>query len=144
MMTSSKNISRVTGHLCGEFTGPRWIPRTKASDAELWCFFYLRLNKRLSKQSRGWWIEMLSRPLWRHRNVQTGFFCSEHYSMLHTCINGEGLLYTHNLISRPRVSLGPWHSNVSSGDIMLQTIVTNIVGVVLCNTAFQFVKNIHI
>ena len=24
--------------LCGEFTGPRWIPRTKASDAEL-CYF---------------------------------------------------------------------------------------------------------
>ena len=40
MMTSSNgNIFRVTGHLCGEFTGPRWIPRTKASDAELWCFF---------------------------------------------------------------------------------------------------------
>ena len=39
MMTSSNgNIFRVTGHLCGEFTGPRWIPRTKASDAELWCF----------------------------------------------------------------------------------------------------------
>ena len=38
MMTpSSGNIFRVTGHLCGEFTGPRWIPRTKASDAELWC-----------------------------------------------------------------------------------------------------------
>ena len=41
MMTSSNgNISRVTGHLCGEFTGPRWIPRTKASDAELWCFLW--------------------------------------------------------------------------------------------------------
>ena len=27
MMTSSNgNIFRVTGHLCGEFTGPRWIP----------------------------------------------------------------------------------------------------------------------
>ena len=26
---------RVTVHLCGEFTGDRWIPRTKASDAEL-------------------------------------------------------------------------------------------------------------
>ena len=39
MMTSSNgNIFRVTDHLCGEFTGPRWIPRTKASDAELWCF----------------------------------------------------------------------------------------------------------
>ena len=37
MMTSSNgNIFRVTGHLCGEFTGPRWIPHTKASDAELW------------------------------------------------------------------------------------------------------------
>ena len=29
---------RVTGHLCGEFIGPRWIPRTKASDAVLWFF----------------------------------------------------------------------------------------------------------
>ena len=72
MMTSSNgNIFRVTGHLCGEFTGPRWIPRTKASDAELWFFLLtdLRLNKRLSKQSWGWWFETLSRPLWRHCNV---------------------------------------------------------------------------
>ena len=30
--------------------------------------FDLRLNKRLSKQSWGWWFETLSRPLWRHRN----------------------------------------------------------------------------
>ena len=37
MMTPSNgNIFRVTDHLCGEFTGPRWIPRAKASDAELW------------------------------------------------------------------------------------------------------------
>ena len=35
MMTSSnENIFRVSGHLCREFTGPRWIPHTKASDAE--------------------------------------------------------------------------------------------------------------
>ena len=41
MMTSSNgNIFRVTGRLCGEFTGPRWIPHTKASDAELWCFLW--------------------------------------------------------------------------------------------------------
>ena len=31
-------------------------------------FFDLRLNKRLSKQSWGWWFETLSRPLWRHNN----------------------------------------------------------------------------
>ena len=41
MMTSSNgNIFRVTCHLCGEFTGPRWNPRTKASDAEVWCFLW--------------------------------------------------------------------------------------------------------
>ena len=39
MMTSSNgNIFRVTGHLCGEFIRHRWIPRAKASDAEIWCF----------------------------------------------------------------------------------------------------------
>ena len=41
MMTSSNgNIFCVTGPLCGEFTGHRWIPLTKASDAELWCFLW--------------------------------------------------------------------------------------------------------
>ena len=41
MMTSSNgNFFRVTGLLCGEFTDLRWIPRTKASDAELWCFLW--------------------------------------------------------------------------------------------------------
>ena len=62
MMTSSSgNIFRVTGHLCGEFTGD-----TKASDAELWCFFDLRLNKRLSKQRWGWLFETPPWSLWRH------------------------------------------------------------------------------
>ena len=40
MTSSNGNIFRVTGHLCGEFTGPRWSHRTKASDAELWCFLW--------------------------------------------------------------------------------------------------------
>ena len=31
-------IFRVTGHLCGEFTGHWWIPRTKTSGVELWYF----------------------------------------------------------------------------------------------------------
>ena len=47
MMTSSNgNIFRVTGHLCGEFTGHRWIPRTKASGAELWYFLWSCLYDR--------------------------------------------------------------------------------------------------
>ena len=66
MMTSSNgNFFRVTGHLCGEFTGPRWIPRTKASDAKLWCFLW-SAHKRLSKLWWGWWLKTPSCPLWRH------------------------------------------------------------------------------
>ena len=41
MMTSlNGSIFRVTGHLCGKFTGHRWISHTKASEAELWCFLW--------------------------------------------------------------------------------------------------------
>ena len=47
----------VTGPLCGEVIHHRWIPLTKASDAELWCFCDLRLNKRFNKQSKRWWFE---------------------------------------------------------------------------------------
>ena len=33
-------------------------------------FFDLCLNKRLSKQWRGWWFEMPLHPLWRHCNLE--------------------------------------------------------------------------
>ena len=48
----------------GEFPAQR--PVTQSYDV----FFDLRLNKRLSKQSWGWWFETPSRPLWRHINVK--------------------------------------------------------------------------
>ena len=68
MMTSSNgNIFRVTSPLWGESTGQRWIPLTKASDSELW--YFLRLNKWLSKQSIRRWFETPSCSLWwRHCN----------------------------------------------------------------------------
>ena len=69
MMTSSNgSIFRVTGHLCGEFTGHRWIPAQRPVTRSFDVFFDLRLNKRLSKQSWRCWFETLSRPLWRHCN----------------------------------------------------------------------------
>ena len=40
MTSSNDNIFYVTGLLCGEFTGDRRIPRTKAFDAEFWRFLY--------------------------------------------------------------------------------------------------------
>ena len=46
----------------GEFPAQR--PVTRSFDV----FVDLRLNKRLSEQSLGWWLETLSRLLWRHRN----------------------------------------------------------------------------
>ena len=56
--------------LARSFTGHRWIPLTKASDAELPdVFFDLCLNKLLSKQLWGWWFETPSCSLWRHCNV---------------------------------------------------------------------------
>ena len=74
MMTSfNGNIFRVTGAVREESTGHRWIPFTKASDAELWCFLWSAPKQRLSKQSRRRWFETQSRSLWRHRNCQTWY-----------------------------------------------------------------------
>ena len=92
MMTSSNgNILRVTGLLFGEFTGHRWVPFTKASDAEFWCFFfYLRLNKRLCKQSRRRWFETPLRSLWRHCNDWPCYNRTTRYGIgLLTCLYCE-------------------------------------------------------
>ena len=76
MMTSSNgNIFRVTGHLCGEFTGPGEFPAQRPVTRSFDVFFDLRLNKLLSKQWWGWWLGTLSRPLWRHRNVGRSMAC---------------------------------------------------------------------
>ena len=67
MMTwSNGNIFLVTGPLWEKFTGYQWIPLTKNGDAELWCF--LRLNKRLSKQSWREWFKTPLCSLWGHCN----------------------------------------------------------------------------
>ena len=50
MMTSSNgNIFRVTGPLCGEFTGPGEFPTQRPVTRSFDVFFDLRVNKRLSK-----------------------------------------------------------------------------------------------
>ena len=71
MMTSSnRNIFRITGPcagnspVTGKFLAQR--PVTRSFDV----LFYLRLNKRLSKQWWCWWFETPSHPLLRHCNGQ--------------------------------------------------------------------------
>ena len=55
--------------LCaGNSPVPSEIPERRPMTRGFDVFFDLCLNKRLSKQSWGWWFETPSRPLWRHRN----------------------------------------------------------------------------
>ena len=64
METFSALLAICAGNspVSGEFPAQR--PVTRSFDI----FFDVRLIKRLSKHSRGWWFETLSHPLWRHRN----------------------------------------------------------------------------
>ena len=84
MMTSPNgNIFRVTGPLCwnSPLTGapvtgemPSQRPVRRSFDV----FFDLCLNKQVSEQSRRWWFETPSRPLWSH--------CNEMISMVYKSI----------------------------------------------------------
>ena len=60
-------------------------------------FFDLRLNKRLSKQSWGWWFETLSRPLWRHRNelTRTGTVSMAMHCLAYNTLTPDGGLANH-------------------------------------------------
>ena len=64
METFSALLALCAGNspVTGEFPTKR--PVTRSFDV----FFNLRLNKRFSKQSWGWWFETPSRSLWRHCN----------------------------------------------------------------------------
>ena len=64
MEAFSALLALCTGNspVTGEFPAKR--PVTRSFDV----FFDLRLNKRWSKKSWGWWFETPSRSLWRHCN----------------------------------------------------------------------------
>ena len=67
METLSALLAFCVGNspVTGEF--PTQRPVTQSFDV----FFDLHLNKRLGKQSCGWWFETPWCPLWRHRNDTT-------------------------------------------------------------------------
>ena len=96
MMTSSNgNIFRVTGHLCGEFPSQR--PVTRSFDV----FFDLRLIKRLSKQSWGWWFETPPWSLWRQ--------CNPFAILAHCSLNKmTTILYTFSYAHHRKISLCAW------------------------------------
>ena len=65
METFSALLALWSGNspVTGEFPAQRPVTRI------FYVFFDLRLNKRLGKQSWGWWFETPWRSLWRHCNV---------------------------------------------------------------------------
>ena len=68
MTTSNGNILSVTDPLWGESTAHRGSPHKGQWTRSFGVFFDLRLNKRLSKQSKRRWFKPPSRSLWRHCN----------------------------------------------------------------------------
>ena len=73
METFSALLAICVGNspVTGEFPSQR--PVMQSFDV-----FFLRLNKRLSKQSWGWWFEMPSLSLWRHCNGYQDCACCWH------------------------------------------------------------------
>ena len=53
MTSSNGNIFRVTGPLCGEITGHRWIPHSKASDALMFLWSAPWLNGWVNNREAG-------------------------------------------------------------------------------------------
>ena len=93
---------------------PAQRPVTRSFDV----FFDLRLNKRLSKQSRGWWFETPSRPLWRHRNV-----VPSHYQVIGK-INGEigsigpsVTIFTETWVKTIKLNFKKMHLKISSSNV---------------------------
>ena len=73
METFSALLAICAGNspVTAEFIAQRLV--TRSFDV----FFDLRLNKRLSKQSWGWWFETPSHPLWRHCMLRNGCVCEK-------------------------------------------------------------------
>ena len=102
----------------GEF--PTQRPLTRSFDV----YPDLRPNKRLSKQSRGWWFETLSHPLWRHRNDSRS---TEEKPMTSSILNEHG--------KRHYNACGIWEVRDHSVHALIQldtTLHCNIVSHWLC------------
>ena len=86
---------------------------TKGQWRGLWFFFYLSLNKPLSKQLWGWWFEMPSRSLWRHCN---GVF-HQNRPYLHVLVVSTGQPLIRSVI------LYSCNSNIQEKDIKLYMVM---------------------
>ena len=127
METFSALLALCTGdsQVTGEFSAQR--PVTQTFDV----FFHSCLNKRLSKQSWGWWFETPSRSLWRHyneysknlRNLMPGtqfikLLCTQltHWGgVMHICVSRLNIIGSDNGLSLC------WHQCWNVVNLVLET-----------------------
>ena len=83
MTSSNGNIFRLLALCAGNYPVTGDFPSQRPVTRSFVFFFDLLLNKRLSKQSWGWWFETPSRSLWRHCDIKavlnfnsTSAYCS--------------------------------------------------------------------
>ena len=106
--------------LPGEFPAQR--PVTRSFDV----FFDPRLNKRLSKQSWGWWFETPSRPLWRHRNVNKIFHVNPIKYGKQAYANGrKSSIFIRLLVMPPSWQWTWWRHQVETFSVLLTICAGN-------------------
>ena len=132
-----------------------------AIHAGLWCFFDLRLNKHMSKQSRRRWFETPSRSLWCHCNILAPGSC--HHQVInthdtdsiwfawspslthwvrvtHICVSKLATIASDNGLSPGRRQAIIW-TNV--GILSIESLGTNISEIFIKIRAFS-IKNMHL
>ena len=67
-VTKMETFSTLLVNCAGNSPVPAELPTQRPVTRRFDVYFDLRPNKRLCKQSWGWWFETPSCPLWRHRN----------------------------------------------------------------------------
>ena len=82
-----KTFSALLAICAGNSPVPGEFPTQRPVTRSFGVFFDLCPNKRLSKQSWGWWFETPSRPFWRHRNVASDW--SPNDRELKRCTSGS-------------------------------------------------------
>ena len=70
-----ETLSALLAICAGNSPVPGEFPAQRPVTRSFYVFFYLSLNKRLSKQPRGWWFETPSWSLWRHCNAAGFLWC---------------------------------------------------------------------
>ena len=80
-----KNFPRYWPFVWGIHRSPVNSPNKGQWRRALMFSLILRLNKRLSKQSRGWWFETPLRPLWRHSSFIDNWCTDQHLGDMVNC-----------------------------------------------------------